>query len=481
MRCAKAKKILSDYLDDNLSSQKKMQLEAHLRECSDCHAELAQLQALSSMLQRAGEVEVSEEYWDDYWRRLAVKLPTIKPRPNWRQGLVHIFRKPIPVAYAILAVLLVGLTVFFADVYLDGRQAKSPQMAQAPDNLHYGMGRGAGRAGGATAAAKPQLSLKASEEGRKNAPTTEGIDRFDLKADGLVKDKEMAAKRGELAGKLADSREVGYEVTKPEQPLRRSTPQAGDRVRERAPRSEANLRAITEGEALRELAEAKEPVAASQPETSAREKFTSAMDEDMATNSSAKARKSLSETSQLASADTPAIKEDAAQKRDFSFAEELKYKRKSARGVELRGRAELDLVDSLGKKYPHPYGLIIRVLKVHPADAKLNVKVAKGTDSDSLFLPQLRKANAKVNLEAVLSSRTVTLAGKETSLEFKGGTGDYAFKLNILPPSDKQKEHRLSYLKKYSALKPGETVMFDIPTADADKKNFVVLVTRYKP
>jgi hypothetical protein len=81
----------------------------------------------------------------------------------------------------------------------------------------------------------------------------------------------------------------------------------------------------------------------------------------------------------------------------------------------------------------------------------------------------------------VFSSKIVTLVGRGISLTFKSGSRDYTFQLNILPPSDPSQENRLAYLKNYSAPKPGETVMFDIPKEDSDENNFAVLVTRFKP
>jgi len=484
MRCAKFKKTLSDYLDDNLSERKRIQLEEHLSECPDCNGELAQLRSLSAMLQEAEEVEIPEGYWDNYWHRLSVKLPPIKTRSNWGQGFIQIFQKPIPVVYALLAVLLVGLAVFFSDFYLDSRKAKSPQIAKAPDDAYYRVAR-AKQPVVATSAAQPQSLEQKIELDRKNAAATEKADGLDLDADGIVKDKEMAAKRGEMLNELAREEETVSATLKPEEP--------------RMPKAKVQDFSFSEEGALRKMSETKAGEWGAQSQMRVREEV--AMDEDIVTGDIAKDKREVAHNAPaLALVETPAIKEELTPQKEVSLVSSegelaverapalgakgeavVQNGRKRERSIERRRRYDANWGISLGEKYAEPYGLIIRVLKLHPTKAKLNKNIPGGTASDDVFLSKLREENSGVNLEPILSSKTVAHSRKETSLQFKDETGDYIFKLIIFPPSDNQKEHRLTYLKKHSTPKPGETVVFDIPEKDSDKNNFVVLVTRFKP
>jgi len=125
MQCSKAKEIFSDYIDGSLSLQKTNELEEHLQECPDCESELEKLYKLRQVLKDAGQVEVSDEYWNNYWIRLKDKLPE-KPIKvsfftKFKYAFISLFRKPIPAIYTILAILLVSTAVYLSDLYIDRR------------------------------------------------------------------------------------------------------------------------------------------------------------------------------------------------------------------------------------------------------------------------------------------------------------------------------------------------------------------------
>jgi predicted anti-sigma-YlaC factor YlaD len=82
MRCATTKKWLSDDLDGALSPNRKIRLEAHLRECRDCRgyrADLARIQAGTPPV-----ADRSAEYWADFEKRLESGLAGVEPvrRPH---------------------------------------------------------------------------------------------------------------------------------------------------------------------------------------------------------------------------------------------------------------------------------------------------------------------------------------------------------------------------------------------------------------
>lgn len=144
MRCVKAKKTVSDYLDECLSRRKTTQLEAHLQKCSDCAKELEELRKLSLALQNAGRVEASKEYWGNYWSCLRPKLPP-EPIPTsftskWTYACIELLRKPVPAIYTIIVVLLVGALVYLSDFYLDKHNARvieksHPKVARSIDTV----------------------------------------------------------------------------------------------------------------------------------------------------------------------------------------------------------------------------------------------------------------------------------------------------------------------------------------------------------
>jgi hypothetical protein len=85
--------LLSAYHDGELSTAQRAQVEAHLQTCAPCREQLAQLQALSSLL-AAYSVEVgsTEEFWERLQPRLPARkritLPTLtrvrqQPRQSW--------------------------------------------------------------------------------------------------------------------------------------------------------------------------------------------------------------------------------------------------------------------------------------------------------------------------------------------------------------------------------------------------------------
>jgi len=67
--------LLSAYHDEELSAAQRAQVEAHLRTCAACREQLAQVQALSTLL-TAYSIEVGST--KEFWKRLAPRLPARK-------------------------------------------------------------------------------------------------------------------------------------------------------------------------------------------------------------------------------------------------------------------------------------------------------------------------------------------------------------------------------------------------------------------
>lgn len=74
MNCKNAKRLLSNYLDGNLKSNSKKELELHLEGCNKCSRELASLQKLQKMLKSTTVEQPSPEYWEGFWSRISKRL-----------------------------------------------------------------------------------------------------------------------------------------------------------------------------------------------------------------------------------------------------------------------------------------------------------------------------------------------------------------------------------------------------------------------
>jgi anti-sigma factor RsiW len=101
MHCEAASKLISRYLDNELSPQDRASLDLHLAQCSGCQAELAAQQKLWAFLVRVEPIQSPNLI-------LAVEAQLSKPR-GWAALLA---RLQLPsMGYAAAAALLVGVFV----------------------------------------------------------------------------------------------------------------------------------------------------------------------------------------------------------------------------------------------------------------------------------------------------------------------------------------------------------------------------------
>jgi anti-sigma factor RsiW len=85
-----ARKTLTVYLDDELTSRQRQKFEAHLRGCPRCQRELQQLRQVNQLLRSMPTRERSEQYWLQTLQQLRGKL----------QPLPAIARSPLSVRFA---------------------------------------------------------------------------------------------------------------------------------------------------------------------------------------------------------------------------------------------------------------------------------------------------------------------------------------------------------------------------------------------
>jgi len=91
----KYKIMLSGYIDGELSSDEKAELEMHLKTCSDCRKELEVFQELKEVTGAMKYADIPEHVWDNYWRgiyrRLELGIGWILDRCHHNFGL-HVLR-----------------------------------------------------------------------------------------------------------------------------------------------------------------------------------------------------------------------------------------------------------------------------------------------------------------------------------------------------------------------------------------------------
>ena len=129
MRCEKAKKLIVDYVYQELSERQRKRLKEHLAQCWGCSFELESFQKTIDLVKSQTEVEESEQFWKESWGRIGKRLPQSKaalknrtlfgqvwhwlldtrlPPPGW---LFHefILRRALPAFGVIVFVVCVSL------------------------------------------------------------------------------------------------------------------------------------------------------------------------------------------------------------------------------------------------------------------------------------------------------------------------------------------------------------------------------------
>ncbi len=69
MRCKEAKRLMSSYIDGEISSLKKRELEEHLEECINCKKELLIMEDLLKKLHSLPEISPSENFSEVVWAK----------------------------------------------------------------------------------------------------------------------------------------------------------------------------------------------------------------------------------------------------------------------------------------------------------------------------------------------------------------------------------------------------------------------------
>ena len=68
------KPLLMGYLDSELTELEVLRMEQHLKECTDCSAELDEFRRLKEVTHNMRVVMPDEKYWQDYWSHIYNRL-----------------------------------------------------------------------------------------------------------------------------------------------------------------------------------------------------------------------------------------------------------------------------------------------------------------------------------------------------------------------------------------------------------------------
>lgn len=106
MRCSKAKRLISDYTDDDLKRSKSLRLKKHLGRCSACRKTLEDFRKIAQSAREEEDLSPSRQTWLKIRERLTPeeqRILTLHPHKGKGLGLLFV---PPKLKYAFSAVLL---------------------------------------------------------------------------------------------------------------------------------------------------------------------------------------------------------------------------------------------------------------------------------------------------------------------------------------------------------------------------------------
>lgn len=142
MKCAKAKKLISENIDGNLDTRKASSLEEHLDACPDCHELLKDFQRIKQKAKSLEKAEPSGQTWFRIQARLKEKMQAPLPEPRVR-FLYFPARLRFAVSTALLLLItggavIIGLRIRNRGDILNGNNGQKYAMAKIQEaEQHY--------------------------------------------------------------------------------------------------------------------------------------------------------------------------------------------------------------------------------------------------------------------------------------------------------------------------------------------------------
>lgn len=81
MQCKEAKRLISSYIDGEISPDKRRELEAHLLTCPYCRRELEMMEKIVKLIHELPEIEPYEELSDKIWVKYTLEKDEFLKNP----------------------------------------------------------------------------------------------------------------------------------------------------------------------------------------------------------------------------------------------------------------------------------------------------------------------------------------------------------------------------------------------------------------
>lgn len=147
MRCSKARKMISDYVDRNLDAKKKSALELHLERCPDCQLALKDFKTIVENAQELEAPSPSSQAWLRIKARLNEVAQTAQapelPKRKWHDFLLFQPKLKYALSSALVLVVIVGgvilgIRYFKGEVRLGGNNHQKYTLAKLKEaERHY--------------------------------------------------------------------------------------------------------------------------------------------------------------------------------------------------------------------------------------------------------------------------------------------------------------------------------------------------------
>jgi tetratricopeptide (TPR) repeat protein len=137
MRCLKAQKLISEYVDHSLDPKKSLLLEQHLKVCSNCQELLEDFERIVGEAKELKTPSPSAEVWQKIKAGLNVikqETPSSHPQEKQKRERLNVFVHPFQLRHAWAAALV--LVVIAVGVIFGLRQWRGKGI-QGPGDLRY--------------------------------------------------------------------------------------------------------------------------------------------------------------------------------------------------------------------------------------------------------------------------------------------------------------------------------------------------------
>jgi predicted anti-sigma-YlaC factor YlaD len=132
MRCSRARKLISDYIDGFLSTKKSLKLEQHLQSCPDCQIFLKEFKDIASQAGNLNLLTPSDDVWIKIKANIREAQQKSKTSNAPRRTLIGYLHPQTKLRFALNIVLLFIIVgaVFSGMLYWSGREDREKKNVQ---------------------------------------------------------------------------------------------------------------------------------------------------------------------------------------------------------------------------------------------------------------------------------------------------------------------------------------------------------------